>query len=493
MGPIRAVPRAITEADVFLELDGRGSRQSQLTRALKAAVLGGRLRSGDRLPATRVLASELGLSRNTVLASYEELAAEGFLTGKVGSGSYVAALDAAAAAPAVDRDATGLVALSSYARRACESYRRPTGMGRFHDLPFNLQYGLPLTNPALTTAWRRELARAAAYTDPNYPEAAGCHDLRAAVCDYLARRRGVQAEPDDVLIVSGTQEAIALSARVLLDPGDRVVLEDPHYIALWRIFTVHGARVDTVPVDDDGLDCDRLPHEPPRLLCVTPSHQFPLGSVLSLPRRLALLRYAQQHDAWVLEDDYDGEFRYGGAPLAALRSLDAHDRTLYIGTFSKALFPALRMGYMVLPRALREPFRIAKQLATFGCPAIEQRALAQFIANRGFERHLRRAAHTLRARRAALVDGLREHAGDAVQVRDSQAGMHLVAWLRGFDEARLQGLIDAAQQRGVGLHPIGPCYLHPPSGSGLLLGYAGLAPKEIAAAMVRFGAALRAA
>jgi GntR family transcriptional regulator/MocR family aminotransferase len=478
---------------MFLELDGRGSRQAQLTRALKAAVLNGRLRSGDRLPATRALASELGLSRNTVLASYEELASEGFLLGRVGSGSYVAPIDESSAHHhASEASAAAPAQLSAYAQRAVRTYRRPLTAGQFRELPFNLQYGLPLTNPALTTAWRRELAHAAAYTDPNYPEAAGRLDLRTAVCDYLARRRGVQAEPDDVLIVSGTQEAVALSARVLLDPGDRVVLEEPHYIALWRIFMAHGARVETVPVDEEGLDCDQLPRDAPRLLCVTPSHQFPLGSVLSLPRRLALLRYAQTNDAWILEDDYDGEFRYGGAPLAALRSLDTHDRTLYIGTFSKALFPALRMGYMVLPRALREPFRIAKQLATFGCPAIEQRALAQFIENRGFERHLRRAAQTLRARRAALVDGLREHAGNAVELRDSQAGMHLVAWLRDFDEARLERLIDAARERGVGLHPIGSSYLQPPARVGLLLGYAGLAPKEISAAMVRFGEALRA-
>jgi GntR family transcriptional regulator/MocR family aminotransferase len=473
---------------VFLELDGRGSRQAQLTRALKDAVLNGRLRSGDRLPATRVLASDLKVSRNTVLASYEELAAEGFLLGKIGSGSYIAPIETHLR---IRPEAPAEARLSSYATRALATAQRVNPGANHQDLPYNLQYGQPMTNPALTTAWRRELAKAAAYTLPQYPESRGRLDLRTAVCDYLARRRGVQAEPDDVLIVSGTQEAVSLSAQVLLDTGDRVVMEDPHYSALWRIFSAYGAHIDLVPVDDDGLDCDQLPAQPPRLLCLTPSHQFPLGSVLSLPRRLALLRYAQANDAWILEDDYDGEFRYGGAPLAALRSLDAHDRTLYIGTFSKTLFPALRMGYMVLPKALREPFRVAKMIATFGCPAIEQRALAQFIENRGFDRHLRRAAQTLRARRAALMQGLREHAGETVEVRDSQAGMHLVAWLRDFDESRLHSLIAAARARGVGLHTINQCYLQPPVRMGLLMGYAGLAPKEISAAMLRFGAALR--
>ena len=481
---------------MFLELDGRGTRQAQLTRALKAAVLSGRLHSGARLPATRTLASELGLSRNTVLASYEELVAEGFVLGKVGSGSFVAPLSGidglgGAHVPDAPDAAPQEVVLSQYATRAQTSYARPMSGIAFRELPYNLQYGMPLTNPALTSAWRRELARAAAYTHPNYPEAQGRLDLRTAVCEYLARRRGLQAEPDDVLIVSGTQEAVALSARVLLDPGDRVVLEDPHYIALWRVFVAHGAQLAPVPVADEGLVCEQLPASPPRLICVTPSHQVPVGSVMSLPRRLALLRYAQANDAWILEDDYDGEFRYGGAPIAALRSLDSHDRTLYIGTFSKTLFPALRMGYLVLPRALREPFRIAKQLSTFGCPAIEQRALAQFIEDRGFERHLRRAAHTLRARRAALIAGLREHAQGVVELRDSQAGMHLVAWLRGFDAQRLAALIEAARLRGVGLHPIGPCYLQPPDRVGLLLGYGGVSPKEISQAMVRFGEALR--
>jgi len=475
---------------MYLELDGRGSRQAQLTRALKAAVLGGRLHSGDRLPATRALAKDLGLSRNTVLASYEELAAEGFLLGKVGSGSYIAPIETH---PPPRREPAAPVHLSAYARRAALAYKRPIVGLQHRDLQYNLQYGLPLTNPALTTAWRRELAQAAAYTNPTYPDPQGLPELRTAVCDYLARRRGLQADPDDVLIVSGTQEAFALSARVLLDPGDRIVLEEPHYTSLWHAFTANGARVDTVAVDDDGLACEQLPQtDPPRLICVTPSHQFPLGSVLSLSRRLALLRYAQAHETWILEDDYDGEFRYGGAPLAALRSLDTHDRTLYVGTFSKTLFPSLRMGYMVLPKALRMPFRTAKLFDTFGCPAIEQRALAQFIENRGFERHLRRAAHTLRARRAALLEGLREHAGDAVDVLDSQAGMHLVAWLRDFDEARLEKLIAAARERGVGLYPISSYYLQPPERVGLLLGYAGLAPREISAAMARFGEALRA-
>jgi GntR family transcriptional regulator / MocR family aminotransferase len=474
---------------MFLALDGHGPLHAQLTRALKAAVMDGRLKTGERLPSSRHLAQELALSRNTVLASYEELIAEGFVMGRVGSGSYVAAIEPRLA-PSVE--SVPPAPPSAYAQRALAASHRPLIGGEHKDLRYNLQYGVPLTNAALTTAWRRELAHAAAYAEIDYPQAQGDVELRAAVCEYLARRRGVVADPGDVLIVSGTQEAFSLSAQVLLDPGDRVVLEDPHYPASWRVYHAHGARVDAVAVDDDGLVCEQLPsHDPPKLVCVTPSHQFPLGTVMSLPRRLALLGYAQAHGSWILEDDYDGEFRYGGAPLAALRSLDAHDRTLYVGTFSKTLFPSLRLGYMVLPAALREPFRVAKLLSTFGCPAIEQRALANFIRNGGFERHLRRAAQTLRARRAALTEGLAVHAGNRVDVLDSHAGMHLVAWLRGFDGARCARLVAHARGCELGLYPIAPYYLEPPTQAGLLLGYAGLAPTEISTAMRLFGTCLR--
>lgn len=473
---------------MFLRLDDQGPLHGQLTRALKAAILEGRLRTGERLPSSRSLAAELRLSRNTVLASYEELEAEGFLLGKTGSGSYVAAVEPRIPPPPLE---AAPARLSAFALRSLEAHRGRMPGGEHRGLRYNLQYGLPLVNPALTSAWRRELARAAAYAPMDYPNAQGLPALREAVCGYLMRRRGLQASPDDVLIVSGTQEAFALSAQVLLDPGEHVAIEDPHYRAASRIFQAHGLHVDGVTVDEEGLVCDALPQQPvARMVCVTPSHQFPLGVVMSLPRRLALLRHAQVHDAWILEDDYDGEFRYGGAPLAALRSLDAHDRTLYVGTFSKTLFPSLRLGYMVLPRALVRAFRTAKWLADAGCAAIEQLALAHFIDSGGFERHLRRAAKTLRARRTALVQGLREHGGEHVEVLDSHAGMHLVAWLRGFDATACEALVERARAVGLGLYPIAPYYLRAPERQALLLGYGGLGVGEIREATRLLGSCL---
>lgn len=472
---------------MFLELDGQGPRYAQLTRALKEAVLSGRIKAGTRLPATRDLARELGLSRNTVMTAYEQLDAEGFIEGKVGSGSYVSALQTRRSGR---RTGIAVAAPSRYSRRVrqLELARPPPRPQR--DLRYNLQYGEPLTNPALATAWRRELTHAAAYTDLRYPLTQGLPTLRAAVCDYLARRRGVQAQPEDVLIVNGSQQALALAARVLLDEGDPVVLEEPRYFGARWVFEAHGAKVAHVRCDHDGLVVDALPKRAPRLVFVTPSHQFPGGSVMSLQRRLALLRYADEQRCWIFEDDYDGEFRYDVKPLAALRSLDSGDRVIYVGTFSKALFPALRLGYMILPAALREDFVVAKRIGDLGSSAVEQAALAAFIADGGFERHLRQAAKTLKARRAALFDGLQRHVGDRIRIEGANAGMHVVGWLRNCPPSRLDELIDFAHERGLGLHPITPHFAKPPPRAGLLIGYAGLSVSEIATATRLFGGCL---
>jgi GntR family transcriptional regulator/MocR family aminotransferase len=477
---------------MHLQLDGRGPLHAQLTRALKSALSAGRVGQGSRLPPTRALARDLGISRNTVLTAYEQLRAEGFMDARVGSGSYVSAplLGEAAndPAPRVAQPQT------AFARRAREVHnpailgRRPAAGHRW-----SFQYGLPLVNPALTTAWARELARAAAYTAPSYPDPQGLPALREAICDYLARRRGVQATPEDVLVVGGTQQAISLAARVLLEVGDLAVVEEPQYFALRQVLQIHGARLHGTDVDADGLRPDALPAVSPRLVCVTPSHQFPSGAVLSLPRRLELLQYARQHHSWILEDDYDGEFRYDSKPLAALRSLDRDGRVLYVGTFSKTLFPSLRLGYIVMPAALRQDLVTAKWAQDFGSSAIEQAALAHFMAEGGFERHLRRSTRTLHERRAALLDGLRAVGAGRIDIADSHAGMHLVVWLRGKTHADLERMMAHAHQLGLGLHSIRPHYLDPPDRAGLLMGYCGLSVAEINEALPVFARVLDAA
>jgi len=471
---------------VFLELDGRGPLYDQLTRALKASILDGRIGAGTQLPPTRELAQELEISRTTVLAAYEQLRAEGFIDGRVGSGSFVSHLQAR---PPQHPVRTKIAAPSRYAQRARAV--RNWDIPRMHrGLRYNLQYGYPLVNPALNNAWGRELARAAAYTRLNVNDVAGFGALRQQTCDYLARRRGVQAQPEDVLIVSGTQQAIDLAARVLLDEGDRVVLEEPHYFLAHQALVAHGADIVAVRTDQHGLVCDELPAQAPRLLYVTPSHHFPSGAVLSMQRRLDLLHYAERHQCWILEDDYDGEFRYDAHPLAALRSLDRQDRVIYVGTFSKVMFGGLRLAYMVIPAALRNDFISAKYFSDMACPVIDQAALAHFMENGGFERHLRLARKELKARRDALVAGLKEHARDRVEITDTPAGMHLVVWLRGYDAPRREALVAHAHQLGLGLHPMSPLYLKAPERQGLLLGYCGLSVNELREAMQLFGRCL---
>jgi GntR family transcriptional regulator / MocR family aminotransferase len=365
---------------VFLQLDDHGPRYLQLARALKQAILERRCAPATRLPATRVLARELGLSRNTVLAAYEQLAAEGFIEGRVGSGCYVAALSGSEtvreSAPQPKRPRK--IILARRGQRIAAVYDRAIPGRQHRGLRYNLQYGLPMANTQLASAWRRELNYAAAHAQTDYPDPQGLPELRQEVCGYLARRRGIVASPDEVLIVSGTQQAFALAADVLLDDGDRVVLEDPHYQGARQVFQAHGAKLVTCPVDGDGIITHALPKNA-RLALVTPSHQFPTGAVLSLARRMDLLAWAERNRCWLIEDDYDGEFRFDARPLAALKSLDRGDRVIYFGTFSKVLFPSLRLAYMVVPPGLRQAFVAAKWLSDRGCPAIEQAALARLI------------------------------------------------------------------------------------------------------------------
>ena len=469
-----------------LGLDGQGALYEQLARALKSAILDGRFAAGSHLPATRQLARMLAVSRNTVLSAYELLCAEQLAVARGGSGTRVADVGAPRARAA--RAATPRP--SRYAARA----RRlgPATLGVTLGRPrYNLQYGVPLLNPRLYNSWRTKLAAAALRTAPAYPPPAGMPALRAAICDYLARRRGFACAVEDVVIVGGTQQALTLVARVLLDEGDLALLEDPYYQYAMRALVAHGARVLTVPTDGEGLIAARLPSRPARLVVVSPSHQFPSGAVMTLTRRIELLQATARHGSWILEDDYDGEFRYGARPIPALRSLDGGERVIYVGTFSKSMFPSLRLGYIVCPRGLRDDLVAAKHLDDAGCPAIEQAALAAFMQGRQFEKHLRESAAELYRRRCALLEGLTRWLGEHVEVSAAQAGMHVIVWFPRLSHAQLDRLIELGAARGLGLHPVHPHYRVRPARPGLLMGFAGLSCSELAVATELLGRCVR--
>ena len=461
--------------------------------ALKAKIRGGGLGPAARVPSTRALARDLGVSRNTVMLAYEQLAAEGYLVSRHRGATSVAVV----APPRPPETPSGAAAerpapVSAYAARLTARLAlapsRPTGPRPA--IRYDFRYGLPGVDEFPREIWRRLLAahaRNASSDRLGYGSPAGHAPLRAALSEYLGRARGVVSDPDRIVIVNGTQQALDLIARVLLDPGDGAVVEEPHYPGATIPFEAVGARLLRVPVDADGLDPSRLPAagERPRLAYVTPCHQFPSGVIMPLERRLALLRWASRVGAWVVEDDYVSEFRYEGHPLEALQSLDRDARAIYMGSFSKTLFPALRVGYLVLPRALVRAFLAAKWAADRFSAPLYQEALAELITSGQFERYLRRAGTRNAGRRRALIAALRERFGDRVEIAGENTGVHLVVWLEDVPPRELPALIARAARAGVGIYPVAPFYAEPPRRAGLLFGYAALTDSEIRAGVRR--------
>jgi GntR family transcriptional regulator/MocR family aminotransferase len=468
---------------MYLALDKKGTLYDQIARALKLEILEGRIAAGSKLPSTRVLATALGVARKSVLQAYELLCAEELAVARGGSGTRVAKVSPAVRAPARTR----LVPLSRYATRAQALPPITLAGSRVADRPrYNMVYGEPLIDTALFHSWRRKLSAAALRAGPTYPAAGGYLPLRRAIADYLARRRGVLCNAADILIVSGTQQALAIVARVVLDPDDSVVVEDPHYQLAMHSLLAHGAHVKSARTDEQGLVVDELPQRSTRLVFVTPSHQFPSGVAMTLSRRLQLLKWAAQTGCWIFEDDYDTEFHAGDRPVPALRSLDLADRVLYVGSFSKTLFPSLRLGYIVCPAAIRDALYKAKLLEDLGSPSVEQAALATFIQSRQYEKHLRKSVKELMSRRNAVVEGLQRLAGDQIEIGPHQAGMHFAVWFKHMAFDRLDAFIARAKSLGLGLHPIHPYYRARPPRPGLLIGYAGLSVHQLKTAVDLF-------
>jgi GntR family transcriptional regulator/MocR family aminotransferase len=484
---IRANVAAYTVDKMHLQLDNNGPKYEQLSRALRQAIRSGQLQSGGKLPSTRMLSEKLGLSRNTVLRAYEQLRIERLGVMREGSGTYVSDVPLSHGPVAPPKR---VEAQSAYASRV-RDLPPLTLAGPRPGLRYDLQYGAPLVNTKLVSAWSTALATAAARTNTGNLHPQGLPELRESISRFLAIWRGVVANPQDIVIVSGTQQALSLVARIILDVGATAAIEDPHYQLALHCLLAHGADVTGVRTDEEGLVVDELPKNA-RLIHVTPSHQFPSGKTMSLSRRRQLLKFAEENSSWIFEDDYDGELSYSAKPIAALRSLDAGDRVVYVGSFSKMMFPALRLAYVVCPAGLRKDLIRAKTLEDLGCPSIEQAAMHLLFERGAFDRHLRATVVELRRRRSALFAGLERHAGGRIQVVDSQLGMHVVGWLPDFDPPKLDRLIASARLQGLGLHPIHPYYRAPPPQLGLLLGFASMFPRQIEVATKILGDCLRA-
>lgn len=504
--------------DLHVTVSGRRDLAGQIYRQLRERIVEGRLAGGTRLPSTRDLALQLKVSRKTTLDVFERLLAEGYLVARRGSGTFVAdALERLPARAPVQTNAQIGAAQAADTNHptnqpTSRQAHAPTGVQaqpwwRVEDGARDGMLALPRPDARLLCdfaggvtdksrfpfdAWRRcvnEALRVQARGHGAYRDPAGEERLRLAIARYLAFNRAVESSGDEVIVTQGAQQALTLLARVMLRPGDTVAVEDPGYPPARDIFASLGAQVVPVPVDGDGLIVGKLP-KTARLVYVTPSHQFPLGMPMSLARRVALLEWAQARGALVIEDDYDCEFRFEGRSLEPLKSLDQAGFVAYVGTFSKTIFPELRVGYMVPPAALARPLVRARQVADcHGC-ALTQTALANFMLDGHFARHLRRMHQTYAARRAALLAHLQGPLARWLDpVLPNTAGLHLAAHLApGADET---AFVAAGRAASIGLHPLAPFHLHAPARHGFLFGYGAVEVEQIDAALGVLAARLK--
>lgn len=493
---MKAVGRPTTHLLIRLEpREGAGGLQQQIYSGIRRAILDGVVQPGTRLPSSRALAADLGVSRTTSLLALEQLLAEGYLTARRGSGTYVAqelpdelpkgrgVRAGESCHPPLSRRGDALVATRPAARRVGGPPR-----------PFRI--GTPAVDLFPIRTWSQLMGRrlrCATASQLDYGETAGVSALREAIADYVRTSRGTRCEPDQVFVVAGAQRALDIACHVLLDPGDETWLEEPGYPGAYNALVGAGARIRSVPVDADGLDVEAGIRRAPRarLAYVTPSHQFPLGVPMSLARRLALLRWASDASAWVIEDDYDSEFRYGARPIPCLHGLDADGRVIYVGSFAKTLFPSLRLGFMIVPQDLREGLLAARRTSDNHPPVLEQVTLADFMRAGHFERHLRRMRTAYRERLEALADAMERRCAGALRLRKARTGLHVVADLLDGDADRV---FQEARARGVEVMPL-PAYYYSRTRApnALLLGFGAIRTDSMEAGAERLAAAIEAA
>lgn len=464
----------------------------QLYHHLRTAILEGRLPPGSRIPSSRVLSETLGVSRNTAVAAIAQLQDEGHVESLRGSGTRVAAPARLPPPPASPPSSlpSGPARTVSRQARLLGELRNPGLRGSL--LP--LSVGMPALDAFPAREWSRLLARRWRRPSPllmGALAAAGHAPLRQAIATHLATARGLRCVPEQVIIVAGSQQGLDLAARTLLDPGDLAMVEDPCYSGLLGVLRGCGAIPAPVPVDGLGFSpalAERLWPDA-RLACVTPSHQFPSGATMPADRRLSLIDWAARTGGWIIEDDYDSDFRYGGRPLAALQGLDRHQRTIYCGSFSKSMFPTLRLGWLVVPPDLVEPFLAVRRQTDMAPSLLPQAAMADFMTEGHFAAHLRRMRQLYGERRTALLAAAEKHLGGLARVTAGEAGTHAIAWLN-------DGMDDVAVSLAALRHGIAPAALsqnrHAPGPPGLILGYGNTPTEEIETAVAALAGVLSA-
>ncbi len=452
----------------------------QLYSHVRRAILTGTLKGDTKLPSTRTLADELGVSRNTVLNAYEQLLAEGYLESSSGSGTYVARVlpDHLLRTPrpqpdTIEQPPSHLPQFSRHAQLQLSAPRQFTAIPSREGIVPPFSPATPALDAFPHEVWSQLVTRQAKRRSARdyYYALGGYAPLREAIAAHVTFSRQVRCTAEQVIIVSGSQGGLDLSARLFLDSGDAVWLEDPGYLGARGAFLGVGAKIIPVPLDKEGLVVEtgvkRAPNA--KLAFVTPSHQFPLGMTMSVRRRLALLEWAKEANAYILEDDYDSEFRYSGRPLASLQGLDEAEHVIYIGTFSKVLFPSLRLGYLIVPPSLTQAFLTVQHSVDIHNPFLEQAVLTDFIVEGHFARHLRRMRKLYAERRLMLLETLRDLPLD---IESPEAGIHCVAWLpEGVDD---EAFVQKAKSYGLDLWPVSLFSIERLPRQGIILVYGGL-------------------
>lgn len=472
--------------DLAIALNNHSPLHQQLYEELRQAILTGRLLPRQRIPSTRSLSKSLGISRTTVTQSYEQLLSEGYLQTIVGSGTYVCAQlpdDLLHSIPmeSAQKITRPPIQLSKYGAKLANT---DISLISEPNTQISFRYGRPAFDHFPMQIWRKLLSRHCR-VDSNWldytTDFLGYKPLREAIACYLSRVRAVRCEPEQVIITNGTQQALYLIMRLLIEPGDAIALEDPGYPSARRIFLSQAAKLLPIGVDESGLVVKELAetNESIKLVYVTPSHQFPTGAILSLPRRLELLGWVRQTGALIIEDDYDSEYRYGDRPIPALQGLAQSDSVIYIGTFSKVLFPALRIGYLVLPPSLVSVFARAKWLGDRQLPLLDQLVLTDFITAGHIDRHIRKMRSLYDQRRQILVQALNAHFGKKVKILGEKAGIHLMVKLH--TQLTDAEIIQRAAQLGVGIMSAQSCYLNANQQGEFIFGYSELTEQQIQA------------
>ena len=461
---------------IHVNLIGRKDLSGEIYRQLRQAIVDGRLRPRDSLPASRTLACSLKVSRTTVTVAYDRLAGEGFVASKVGAGTYVSKRVAPAVPRATNRQRpVGVLKV----RPVWDSISLSTAFATSPE--FDFRTGLPDATLFPHDIWRRLMARqlrSESLRGGVYSHPAGHRGLRAAIARHIAISRGIAASADDVTITSGAQQALDIIARCLLAPGDRVAVEDPGYPPPRLLFKSLGGQVCGVPVDEQGIIVDALPRHT-RLVYVTPSHQYPLGVTLSLPRRLTLLEWAERNNAAIIEDDYDSEFRFEGRPMEPLQTLDTSGRVIYVGSFSKSLLPALRLGFLVTPPGCTPAVHKAKYVTDWHTSMIAQAVLARFIEDGGFARHIRKVSRIYSLRRQMITDILASDFAGHLEAVPSAAGLHIAALARSASVHAIHQIARRASEQGVMLQELSRFAVDASPCAGFAVGYGAIPTARI--------------